>query len=268
MPRLTRAALAAPVAVLAGALGTVLPARAARAASPPPAPATVFCDGSGLASCFAVGLSAQSGRFDLWLQNLEGVRETRAGGFALNAVRVQRRNPVAGGQATEFMVFNGGCSRTVSSGAIQRAGCWSEDSYVEPPATLQTRRYAPSNVQGLVGCTAAMPGMAVGRTCLAEGLDGWLGMQAMAWLVTDPLTGARRDLGLDDVAIRVGNCAVLVGARSGLTPAETGAACTTYDYAAFVNVVPEPGTLALLGGAFAALGGATLVRRRRTSHGG
>jgi hypothetical protein len=253
-----------PRLVLSIAAAVVAAPTTARAADPPIV--NVYCLPGSTTQCFAAGFMSSGTTFTIWLQNLQGTGAAAGdtGVFDIGFIQVSRNNDGTP-EPNDFMSYAGGCGHTGTAGAVERGGeCFEEDSYAESESPArQDRTYFGSAGSGLVGCAApASPAFYVARTCVAEGLDGWLILEATAML-HDATSAAIRGLTADDVAIRVGECDVHVGSNSGFTRDARPRDCfVTADYAAFV-AVPEPGVIALVA---SGLLGLALVHRRR--HGG
>lgn len=253
--------------VMKTALAAALLAMGSVAGAQPSSP-TMYCVPGTPFACFGMEFTMSGTTGTFWLQNLQGSVSDDPTPYSIGDVGVLRVNPSVEDVPLEQMAWSlaadGG--RTVGDVALEPGGGerMEEDSYIETELDVfQSRLYfASSPSSGLFGCALPpgdwAPGEYIGQTCPALGVDGWWQLVFGAY-IRDPVTGEQlRELVPEDVTFAVGGC-VIRGANSGIGVGERGADCIAAPYP-YATTVPEPGTLALVGGGVAVL---ALVGRRR-----
>ena len=246
------------MAVVAAAL------MAAPAAAQPGSP-LMYCVPGTPFGCFGMEFTMSGTTGTFWLQNLQGSATGDPTPFSIGTIGVHRRNPSTGGLPTEQIVWSFAVADGAPVGAVKLepggGEPMAEDSYAETPQdVVQDRLYfADTPDTGLYGCSLPpgewVPGDYIGQTCPVAGFDGWWRMTFTAY-VFDPVTAAfTRELLPGDVAFRIGGAGgcVVRGASSGIDEGERGPDCLVSPYPGFTTI-PEPGTLALLGGGLGVFG--------------
>ena len=257
--------------LVASALAGALLALGPRVATgQPTVPPTIYCVPGATHACFAAAFASSGTSASFWLQNLQGTYTANPTPFTIGALMVERIN-----ETQQFAWAPGDASPwVIPEGAVHTPFMWtfSEDSYVDV-GPHQRRWYSTEiSLHGLAGCTYpfADPGdLFFGwRTCVRDGENGWMRIDFRAFItgaVETPGEGVFiREITLADVNVYVGNVGrdtgcVLLGASSG-APTGIAPACLAFPYD--LTTVPEPATIALLGGGLLALGGVGAVRRR------
>jgi len=257
---------------VAGGLALALPCAAA---AQPTVPPTIYCAPGAPHACFAMAFESSGTSATFWLQNLQGTYSADPTPFTIGAIRVGRISEVeqftwtpAGDVAGEPFVF--------AEGAVGKNGFdwgFTEDADAGVDA-LQTRLYTTeSSLVGLAGCSdpSAFPEEPFlgWTTCVGGGEDGWVRIDFRAFMnagfgeTRDP--DFLREVELADVDLWFGSpdletgCAIH-GANSG-GPFANLPACLASPYD--LTTVPEPVTLALVGGGLLLVGGVAAARRRR-----
>ena len=258
-------------AVMVAVMAVVAVPGAAAADPFGPASATVYCVQGEVGHCFAFGVQQGPTTMSWWLQNLQGSYGGGATPFGFQGPTVWRENPTnEDGLPVEHMQFSlldlgidGAIREGIPEGGFPHGG---EDSFAETEMDVIQRRDYGASVGGgvLFGC--ALPpgydeqGWFGGQTCLGSGHNGWITWTVQTAII-DPWSGdVLRPLVLDDVTFELGGCSIH-GANSG---AVGGPGCLVMgDYGSLVTTTPEPATYALLGSGLLALGGVSIVRRKR-----
>lgn len=256
---------------LAGALLAAVPSAAA--AQPTVAP-TIYCVPGAPYACFAAAFVSNGTSATFWIQNLQGTYTPDATPFNIGAILVERISETQqftwgpGGEgAGDTFVFREG---VVLTGPSE----WSLVEDADAGVTEhQQRRYSTgAGLVGLAGCTSpsAFPDEPFlgWSTCVRDGETGWMRIDFRAFM-TEGFGETRsdtflREVELADVDVWIGDVGLQIGcaihgANAGAPLAERPA-CITAPYD--LTTVPEPATVALLGGGLLLLGGMGAVRRR------
>ena len=265
--------------LLAAAVAVACSPQLVRAEGPPPASIQVYCQPGSLNNCFAFAIESADGHVTYWLQNLQGsIGGDGGSGFAIrdvllveNRVSIDNSLPalvyrpvmpdgsaIVGPQCLYVATAEG----AVNDGTQD---CLIEDSNALP---FLQRDYFVFGGGGLMGCDPVSPFVGtnyIAQTCLPQGLNGWLRLDASIRLID--VTGATVRPGtFEDLFVSVQGCDVFAGALSGRAITHDCSTSINYaDVTAKFTTAPEPTSIALLGTGLLGTGvlGALRSRRKR-----